>query len=132
MDLLGKLKAAIDETERQAKATLPGPWRVGFGGVETANEIDQPGYIYHGQRVPVATVTGTSGNHQDEMRTAAYLVRVADPTSVLRMVAAHRKILDAFEEAVTWYDANRSAPAGEVTGLRTALEALAEGYGIEA
>ncbi len=50
-----------------------------------------------------------------------------DPARVLAEVAAKRAILDAYTEAVEFYDApaNRRQPAGEVHGLYTALQWLA-------
>lgn len=51
-----------------------------------------------------------------------------DPARVLAEVEAKRRILDRYEEAVTWYSENRSAPAGEVHGLWTAIKLLAVPY----
>lgn len=42
-----------------------------------------------------------------------------------------RKILDEYEQARSFYETNKSAPAGELHGLWTAVLALAEAYGIE-
>jgi len=60
---------------------------------------------------------------------AAHMAR-HDPARVLRQIAAHRKLLDFYQEADQWYNANRTAPAGEITGLVRAIEFLAEALGI--
>ena len=43
-------------------------------------------------------------------------------------IAAKRAILDVYEEATAWYEAHKSAPAGELEGLYTALKLLAVPY----
>jgi len=53
-----------------------------------------------------------------------------DPARVLRQVAAHRKLLDVYQEADEWYNAHKIAAAGEITGLFTAIKLLAEALGI--
>lgn len=52
------------------------------------------------------------------------------PRWVLRQVAAHRKLIAEYDEARAYYDTHKSAPAGEVHGLYTAIKLVAEGYGI--
>lgn len=56
---------------------------------------------------------------------AAGHIALHDPARVLRQVSAHRAILDAYVEAIDFYNRHRSAPAGEVTGLRTAVLLIA-------
>jgi hypothetical protein len=46
----------------------------------------------------------------------------------LAEVQAKRAILDTYAEAASFYEANRSAPAGELHGLRTAITYLALPY----
>ena len=46
----------------------------------------------------------------------------------LRDVEADRKLIEAYEEARTWYERNKSAPAGELEGLYTALRIRAERF----
>lgn len=60
-----------------------------------------------------------------------------DPARVLaevergrRDIAAKRHILDEYEQAQAYYEQHRAAPAGEVTGLWTAVRALAEAEGL--
>ncbi|MCW2938475.1 MAG: hypothetical protein JWN00_1460 [Actinomycetia bacterium] len=43
-------------------------------------------------------------------------------------VEADRRLIREYEEAVAFYNQNRSAPAGEVTGLRTAIKCRAAVY----
>jgi hypothetical protein len=54
---------------------------------------------------------------------AGHIVR-HDPAHVLRAVEAGRKLLDVYREAQGFYT-NTNAPAGEMTGLWTALRLLA-------
>lgn len=54
-----------------------------------------------------------------------------EPTAVLARIAAERELLAEYRETVTYYD-NVSAPAGEVTGLETALKIIASGYAARA
>lgn len=78
----------------------------------------------------------TYANSIVEMDSAAagHIVR-HDPAATLRMVAAHRKILDRYEEAEAaipederFWHTNEN---GQVGGLYFAVVAIAEGYGIE-
>lgn len=51
-----------------------------------------------------------------------------DPARVLRQVAAHRRILDEYEQTVEYYATHRAAPAGELHGLLFAVKAIASIY----
>lgn len=61
------------------------------------------------------------------MQWAADWVKVAGPPVTLARIAAERALLAEYRETATYYD-NVSAPAGEVTGLETALKIIASGY----
>lgn len=50
------------------------------------------------------------------------------PSAVLARIQAERSLLAEYRGAVQYYDRNSSAPAGEVTGLETALKIIASGY----
>jgi hypothetical protein len=50
------------------------------------------------------------------------------PARVLAEVEAKRRLLDVYEEAVAYYTRHTSAPAGEVTGLLTAVKLAALPY----
>lgn len=78
-DLIERLRAAIDEDERLANLMPPWPWTVNADEV-LATDGDL-----------VCEPFALSNNQLRNM--AAYIVR-HDPARVLRMVAAHRKILD--------------------------------------
>lgn len=43
-------------------------------------------------------------------------------------IDAKRRIIDEYEQARAYYDKHKSAPAGEVTGLLTAIKLLARPY----
>jgi uncharacterized protein DUF6221 len=60
-------------------------------------------------------------------------IALHDPADAIRRYEAGLKLLDEFEEAKAFYDApgNRSTPAGEVTGLWTAVKLLAESLSIQ-
>lgn len=62
------------------------------------------------------------GGHDE--RQAEHIAR-HDPARVLREVEAKRQLLEMYREAKVYYDANRSAPAGEAHGLWTAVRLLA-------
>lgn len=55
-------------------------------------------------------------------------IALHDPASVLLDVQADRKLIAKFDEAVAWYEANPAAPAGEVTGLYTAIKIRAQRF----
>ena len=105
-DLVARLRAALDETERIALAVADEQWAEDVAAAEGWNE-------YH-----------------EAVR--MHIVRHG-PASVLRMVAAHRKILDEVvkADAESQKDPYEKAMVGYWEGLSTAVEALAEGYGIE-
>lgn len=109
--------SAIDRREATALAASPGPWmpNAEHDEVLAADEITAfEGFALSGYQLR-ATVDHAVLN---------------DPTAVIRMCQAHRKIVDEFKEAQAYYTANPREPAGEVTGLWSALKALAEGYGL--
>jgi hypothetical protein len=64
--------------------------------------------------------------------TAGMLIVRHDPASVLRMVAAHRKIVDAYEVADRYAGEGISPEGMYANGLEFAVLALAEAYGVEA
>lgn len=134
--LITDLTAAIDETERIIETIREGGyeapvWYFTPSCSDSWVEVHQKDRVL-GEPVemaaddggpPVALVTTGRSEH-------LHIVR-HDPASVLRRTAADRALLAEYEQARAFYDANRSVPAGEVSGLRTALEILARGYGID-
>lgn len=74
----------------------------------------------HGDR------TGMDGLHPMILRH----VHTWTPAAVQTLTASIRGIIDEYETAQVYYTTNQWAPAGELTGLRTALDRLAEGLGI--
>lgn len=130
MDVIEKLKAALDETEQTALAAS-GPkgvwtsWETSeYFGYETPHVLIGIG----NQRQPLA------GGHFTytpvEKRFADHIIR-NDPAHVLRQVAAHRELIATYEQASAYYNAHKDAPAGEVHGLYTAIKLIAKGYGVE-
>lgn len=99
-ELVDRLRAALDRTEEVARATTCAvPWRV----VDLQTDIN------------VADVQGACGGYVTASRDQpccavedATFIAANDPASVLRSVAAHRKILD------------RHAPRTNILGLHCA------------
>ena len=58
-------------------------------------------------------------------------IALHDPSSVLSLTAAIRKLLAEYEECRAYYEANPKDPAGEVLGFWTSIEILAQGLGID-
>jgi hypothetical protein len=149
--LADKLRAALDETEQLAQRTLNGPFRGMRAGVYTDHHETPPvqGAIV---RVSIQPMLG------EGPFSPIYLAY--DPTVVLRMVAAHRKILDLhtpMQWAFKWIGPSDD-PANRVPDMRCSacwtdydpdgkydrechhdphewpcdtVKALAEGYGVE-
>lgn len=123
-DLTTRLRAAIDERDRLARACDATDWRGPYAGVIVDRDVDgwQHGFD--------ETVIFYCSDRIAETEHAL----ANDPDATLRMVAAHRKILDEHESICTQYnDPTRTEPMafGPGYGLWIAIVALAEGYGIE-
>lgn len=99
-ELITWLRAQLDDDERVAREATPGPWESQWWGVRTAYEFDRPGYIHHGERVTVATNSGTVGNREAEIRNAEHIARW-DPARVLAEIEAKRRILDEHDPTPT-------------------------------
>lgn len=88
MDLIERLRAAIDETERVALAATPGPWRV---------DSEDYAEIIYGNDDMVSVVSGGRwGDEASVFDSTADAIHIArhDPASTLRRCAADRKILE--------------------------------------
>jgi hypothetical protein len=130
-DLVARLRHAWDERERQldedervALAAHANVWNA-----EESRRHDNEFVI-----VPDFTPSGVGVAFG--LKNAAHIAR-HDPARVLaevergrRDIAAKRRILDEYEQAQAYYEQHRAAPAGEVTGLWTAVRALAEAEGL--
>lgn len=137
IDLITWLRAQLDEDERIAQAaSAGGRWRYAPGDsvgawtlydehwrIASLTTYDTKSYDY-AARMPAVRHPG----YIDADANGRHIAR-HDPASVLSDIAAKRAILDTYEEARTYYDGpGRSAPAGEVHGLWTALQHLASAY----
>lgn len=142
--LADRIRAALDETERVARAAGGSAWIrwTGFGPV-IVEQTTEYGVVY----VTGAGVVSDEG--QPSPGQVDHILR-HDPERVLRMVAAHRQILDEHPLAwhkVTWPDEDGGFTGGraevcdtclpaEVTspagGPCATVTALAEAYGVEA
>lgn len=116
-DLIAFLNARLDEDEVAAKAASPGPWHLNAEG-DTVLADDG---------IEVAEAFALSGNQQ--RATAVHIAR-HDPARVFREVEADRALLRIYAEAMEFYSrpGNVSHPAGEVTGLLTAILGRAAVY----
>jgi hypothetical protein len=160
-DLADRIRAALDETEAWARAasqtSAPGTptgehWRWECSHCDTVITINPVTDAYvecpdgcsaevslrsveqyptgMSYTLPAFIVTG-----EEVPATAGALIVRHDPAAVLRMVAAHRKILDEHDRICDQYnDPKRTAPMamGPAYGLWLAIVALAEAYGVEA
>jgi hypothetical protein len=119
MELTDRIRAALDETERVAREAWQENWRW-YAEDKTVMTHGQDGE-WEGYR--------TVGTRADAEHIALH-----DPERVLRMVAAHRKILDAWvaADAEAQKDPYEKSVTGYWEGLDTAVAALAEAYGVEA
>jgi len=77
------------------------------------------------------TIRRRDSDFETTMSHADYLAEFCEPSPdqlMLARIQAERSLLAEYRGAVQYYDRNRSAPAGEVTGLETALKIIASGY----
>jgi hypothetical protein len=106
--LADRIRAALDETERVARAATPGPWRWGdwsatFGTLEQDPYVLEraPGLgpfpaLRHRDNDAEQVLYTEPGVDHDEAANRTHIA-LHDPERELRMVAAHRKILDLHE-----------------------------------
>lgn len=127
-DLVTWLRQQLDEDGRVASAVPAGPWRAQPLERGSAGPASTDSWVIHSR--PNAFIAEVEFRPNIPARDIAAFVATHDPTRVLAEVAAKRAILDAYTEAVEFYDApaNRHHPAGEVHGLYTAVQWLAVPY----
>jgi hypothetical protein len=133
------LRDTLDSDERAATAATPGPWFVhdtylNRGGY-TATVLS--GEIGHGELrawLPTMRSDVPWDDERNVWNDAAHIVR-HDPAHVLNVVAAHRAIIDMYEEARATHgsaapvrDLAHASKMGKVVALGKALQALAAGY----
>jgi hypothetical protein len=119
-DLVAKLHAALDAEEARLRALPPFPWKL---------NPDDDTEVYAADDVVVAEAWALST--QQQKRVAEHIL-AGSPEVGLRMVAAHRKILDL--HPATLHDAYNCwmcEPCGDTYPCQN-IEALAEARGIEA
>ena len=122
-DRVEYIRHRLDALEAAAKAARPGPWRL------AESEWDGR-HIAAADGEAVMGVYGYGADDPYAMQNAEHIA-LWDPAAVLARVAADRAILAEYERAAEYHNRpeNRDAPAGEVTGLYTAVQLLAEGLG---
>jgi hypothetical protein len=126
-DFITRLRAALDEQERIARAlTEPHDWHVGPGDDPTW-EDESTVYLWPPEfHTPYEEDKHWRGLTTSGPALAAYIA-AHDPAFVLADIAAKRAVIDAFEAAV------RSAPGAyppDASGLGQAVRLLAEAYSI--
>lgn len=120
-DLIEWLRAQLDADEATAGSATSGPWSnddpLARDGV-FASAID--GFVVDCDYAHMGPFAVHNATH----------IALHDPASVLADIAAKRAILDAYEEARSFYrdPANLHIPAGEAHGLLTALRHLTTAY----
>lgn len=109
-DLVEWLRARLDEDEALARRCRGERWE--REGTEWVFGVPSADTIWFDHSYPHV------GDH----------IARWDPARVLAEVEAKRSLLAAYDEARAYYSANRSAPAGEVHGLWTAVKFSALPY----
>jgi hypothetical protein len=118
-DLIAKVHRHLDRHERIAMAATPGPWIVSDSeiiGVDTRTGM---------------TVIEEVWRETDEGAVAdAEHIVANDPARVLRGIAAHRSIVDAYEQACVLAEQHPDSgvAAGEMSGLGIAVSAILDTY----
>jgi hypothetical protein len=98
-DLVARLTERLDETERIARAATPGPWRYNpakqwHAPADLAARRNGEEYVAAGSPDnPVCVAVTGAADNLLSMADARFIA-LHDPAAVLRVVAAHRKILD--------------------------------------
>jgi len=130
-DLVARLTSALDEDERVAKAASPGPWQ--------SHDVDPEYGKLHYYGDFGWYVRGPAGSPEfedsDQGRADADHVARHDPARTLRMVAAHRIILDLYEQArrrakTAHHSVDQVRAMARMVALTDVVEALAEMYGV--
>lgn len=126
-DLHTRLLAALDERLERARAATPGPWGPFDENGDFELSYGDFGWSCHGPAGGIETEDSEQG------KADVCFIAATDPTTEIRRVEALRRVVEAYKEAVAFYNApeNRHIPAGEVQGLLTAIKILAAGEGIE-
>jgi hypothetical protein len=125
-ELVAFVRRCLDEDERVALEAIPGPWEARWWGVQTAYNLDRPGYIHHGERVGIANNSGTVGNREAEVRNVEHIARW-DPFRALEEVKTKRERLlwiegeladDDTQETVQWLAKLEAQPYAGQDGWR--------------
>ena len=92
-DLTSRITAALDEQQRLAEAATPGPWVVGptFGARDNRVYVKAEYSLI--DTVGTCVIAGQVAN-VPEFRANAAFIAANDPSSVLRRVAAQRRVLE--------------------------------------
>jgi len=124
-DLITALRAKLDEVEQAALNATPGPW-------SWAHRAGPHRYALVSNAHPSQVVLPTSAPDVYPQRGDAQHIALHSPDAVLAMVAAHRLLLDQFEELTN----NRERMFDPALSLQwhllhQVIETIACGYRIE-
>jgi hypothetical protein len=125
LDLTEAVRAALTAQLETARAATPGPW-----GPRDENGEFELSYGDFGWSI-IGPAGGCETEDSEQGKADAAHIAANAPDVTITRVEALLRILDEYEQAREYYDANRSVPAGELHGLGTAIKILAEGLGIE-
>ena len=120
LNLVEFLRARLDEVERNARAATPGPWE---------QVPERVGWLSSAEYWHVVDCSGTPAARENAEHIARH-----DPARALAEVDAKRKLVAAYESAVTAYGAAEVGTAvhdlmtGSVNSLRYALQLHALPY----
>lgn len=129
------LRARLDDDERTARAATTGPWWHNPGkqwldpdAFEVYDRSKGEEFVGYGESPLSGCIAATGpASHAQAMSDAEHVARW-HPARVLAEVHAKQDLLAEFEQAGAFYDVHRSAPAGEVHGLWTAVKLAARPY----
>lgn len=133
MDLIDKLNAALDETERIARATFLSDSDDGDWIVSTNPDN---GEVWGVLGTCISLGHFTRGGELDDPAQAVHIAHQS-PKRILDQVAAHRKILDRWAdltaEVAYWRGRGDedAAPVATEWAYRQVAQLLAEAYGIK-
>lgn len=113
-DLVARLRAALDEAERQARAATPGPWRYNPGKHwRPEGSVDFAEFIGAGPIGQTICVAATGEADDPQSMADAEFIAAWNPAQVLRLTMRDRGTLGHYERLV-----EARKPGAEVLGFQ--------------
>lgn len=138
-DLVSRLSETLDVAERRANAATDGPWR--YRPMKVWHDPPTPGnlnpigeeFVGAGPLdAPVCVAATGPADDPQAMDDACHIARW-HPQAVLRLVAAHRKILGHYAQAklTVGHGDVPDADAGAFVALGAVVSMIADGWGVQ-